>query len=45
MARDERNVKQVCLDYIEAHPRCGWYIAIVATLNLILNFVDAFNFF
>jgi hypothetical protein len=32
-------------DYIESHPRTGWYIAAIATLNLLLNLVDAFDLF
>jgi hypothetical protein len=38
-----------CLDsflaYIEAHPRTGWYIATLATLNFFLNLIDAFDLF
>lgn len=45
MAPHERNVKQRVFDWIERNPHTGWYIAVVATVNLILNFIDAFNFF
>jgi hypothetical protein len=45
MARDERNVKQRLLDWIESHPRTGWYIAVIATANFILNLIDAFDLF
>jgi hypothetical protein len=29
--------------WIEVHPRTGWYIAIMATLNVILNLLDAID--
>ena len=56
MTRDDRHVKHVsaggnrgvkerCFDWIESHPRTGWYIAVVATLNFFLNLIDAFNLF
>jgi hypothetical protein len=57
MARDDRNVKsdpagtnlaaliERCLTWIEYHPRTGWYIALLATLNFFLNLVDAFDLF
>ena len=31
--------------YIETHPRTGWYIATLATLNFFLNLIDAFDWF
>jgi len=40
---------QRCLDsffdFIEHHPRTGWYIALLATLNFFLNLIDAFDLF
>lgn len=45
---DERpNVKlwTRALHWIDCHPRTGWYLVTVATLNLLLNFVDAFDLF
>lgn len=45
MARETANVKQRVLDWLCDHPYTGWYIAVIATLNLILNFIDAFNIF
>lgn len=41
----KRRVADKFLDYIEAHPRLGWYIAAMATLNVLLNLVDAFDLF
>jgi hypothetical protein len=37
--------KEKCLAYVEANPRLGWYIAVLATLNVILNLIDAFDLF
>ncbi len=34
-----------CLLWIESHPRTGWYVAVMATLNLVLNLIDAFDLF
>jgi hypothetical protein len=56
MARDDRNVKsdpagakrglvRDCLDFIDNHPRLGWYIALLATLNFGLNVLDLFHNF
>lgn len=28
------------LDFIDRHPRVGWYIAACATLNVVLNVLD-----
>jgi hypothetical protein len=38
-------VVERCLWWLEAHPRTGWYIAIMATVNVILNLIDAFDLF
>lgn len=32
-------------EWIEAHPRTGWYIAVFGAINVILNFLDAFDLF
>lgn len=32
-----------CLGFIDAHPRVGWYVAIISTLNVILNLVQIFH--
>lgn len=49
MARDSEDVKRPrfigrCVDWIDRHPRTGWYLVVVATLNLLLNFFDAVDF-
>jgi hypothetical protein len=43
MAQPNEHVKWTdrCLDFVDQHPRLGWYIAILATLNFILNLIDA----
>jgi hypothetical protein len=47
MAHDCNDVKKGlghrCLDWIDAHPRTGWYIVIIATLNFLLNLADAID--
>jgi hypothetical protein len=47
MTAPERNVKLFdrFMDWVDCHPRTGWYICVVATMNLALNLIDAFNFF
>lgn len=31
-----------CLDFVDEHPRVGWYIAGMTTLNLLVNLLDLF---
>lgn len=54
MTRDDRNVKPAgrklrplgrTLEWLEDHPRTGWYIAVLATLNFFLNLIDAFDLY
>lgn len=34
----------VCfLTWVDAHPRTGWYISLMLTLNFILNLLDALD--
>lgn len=33
------NVKRF-MEFVDAHPRTGWYVAAVVTLNFLLNLVD-----
>lgn len=35
-----RGLKKRCLDFVDHHPRVGWYVAILATANFILNLID-----
>lgn len=37
-----RFVKPV-VDWIDTHPRTGWYIAVVVTLNFIVSVVGLFS--
>jgi hypothetical protein len=32
-----------CVDFFDTHPRTGWYIAFMATVNVILNLLDALD--
>lgn len=41
--REHRTLVQRCQDFVDRHPRTGWYIAIMATLNVILNILDLFH--
>jgi hypothetical protein len=29
-----------CRDFIDSHPRLGWYVAFLASLNVVLNILD-----
>lgn len=29
-----------CLGFVDTHPRTGWYIAVIVTLDLLLEFVQ-----
>jgi hypothetical protein len=29
-----------CIEYVDEHPRMGWYIAVIATGNFILSVLD-----
>lgn len=43
IARLIRRVKawwQGCLDWLDTHPRTGWYIAVMVTANVVLNILD-----
>ncbi len=42
--KGERGLVTRCIYWIESHPRTGWYIAVMATLNVILNLLDAVDF-
>lgn len=32
-----------CLVWVDAHPRTGWYVAIVLTLDFMLSILDIFT--
>jgi hypothetical protein len=34
------NWRERCLDFIDCHPRVGWYIAGISTLNVILEILQ-----
>lgn len=29
-----------CLNFVDSHPRTGWYLCIVVTLNMLLQLLD-----
>lgn len=31
------------LRWIDAHPRTGWYVSLIVTLDLVLNLIDVFH--
>ena len=51
MASEHPNVKEVagtfkasfkdCRDWVDAHPRTGWYVAVVVTLDFLLHLMQA----
>lgn len=50
MAHDDREVKSVrdklngsVLSFIDAHPRVGWYVAALTTLNTLLTLIGLFH--
>ena len=42
---NKRGLVRDCLDFVDSHPRLGWYIALLATLNFGLNVLDLFHNF
>lgn len=42
MTDNKPNVKEL-LDWIDAHPRTGWYLVVILTLNFVLNLLDALD--
>lgn len=44
MARIDREVKsgrwRQFLDWIDGHPRSGWYVAAIVTANFVLQLID-----
>lgn len=37
---EARTLKQRTLDFMDAHPRAGWYIAVTSTVNVLLNLLN-----
>lgn len=35
--------KRKALDWIDCHPRVGWYVAGLSTLNVVFNILDLFK--
>lgn len=44
-ASSKRGLMTDCLAFVDQHPRLGWYIATLATLNFALNLLDLFHNF
>ena len=36
-------LRERLIRWIDCHPRTGWYLCIIATLNLLLNLLDLFH--
>lgn len=34
------SVVKRCQDFIDAHPRTGWYVAVMVTINLLVNVLN-----
>lgn len=32
-----------CLEWIDVHPRTGWYVALLLTFDVVLSVVDLWN--
>lgn len=49
MTDDKRNVKRYpkhlrpVLEWIDVHPRTGWYLVVILTANFFLNLMDALD--
>lgn len=41
--RDNRTLVRRCRDWIDNHPRTGWYIAFMVTLNFIVTVAQLFH--
>jgi hypothetical protein len=39
-AEVEITLKQRGLDWFDAHPRIGWYVAVLSTFNALLNVLE-----
>ena len=38
-----RTISTSLIEYIDTHPRSGWYIAVLAVLNTIFNIIELFT--
>lgn len=50
MTHDKPNVKRpyperfkALLEWVDAHPRTGWYLVVILSLNFALNLMDALD--
>lgn len=43
MPQSLRNVKCKFVRWIDTHPRTGWYVAVMVTLNLVVSIVGLFS--
>lgn len=43
MAYLPRKVKMGLIDWIDTHPRTGWYLVLVVTIDLALNVLEVFH--
>lgn len=39
----QRGILRQTIAWIDAHPRTGWYVAVMVTLNLLVNLVNLFS--
>lgn len=38
-----RVLKDRLLSWVDSHPRVGWYLCFIATMNLLLNLLELFR--
>lgn len=41
--RFDVRISRRCMNWIDSHPRVGWYLVALSVLNLLLNTVDLFK--
>ena len=41
--RNLRTLVLQCRDWIDSHPRTGWYIAVLVTLNFLISVAQLFH--
>ena len=39
----KRHINKSLIEFIDTHPRSGWYIAALAVLNTIFNVIELFT--
>lgn len=40
---DFKRTKERTISWVDSHPRTGWYLMVLMTLNLLLSVVDLFK--